>query len=226
VTYRNAARVAFGLTAVLVLVGLIIQISLAIDGGEEQFSDHAVSRVFNVFCFFTVQSNIIVGITCLLLAMDLDRDSAAFRMFRLAGVIDIAITGVVYHVAIASLHELDGKAAVADQIAHTIVPIVGVVGWLVFGPRGLASRTDAVRAMVVPLAWLVFTMVRGPIVDDWYPYEFMEVPDHGYPRVLLNIAIVAVLFAAIAAGAVLLDRLLTRRQPGPVKALTSPSVSD
>jgi hypothetical protein len=28
-------------------------------------------------------------------------------------------------------------------------------------PRGLASRTDALRAVLVPFAWLVFTLV-GP----------------------------------------------------------------
>ncbi|HZA76154.1 MAG TPA: hypothetical protein VE623_07150 [Acidimicrobiales bacterium] len=39
-------------------------------------------------------------------------------------------------------------------------------------------------------------------------------------------AIVAALFAAIAGGAVLLDRALAPRQPGPVKALAGPSVSD
>lgn len=93
-----------------------------------------------------------------------------------------------------------------------------------FGPRGVVSRTDAVRAMIVPLAWLAFTMVRGPVVNDWYPYEFMQVSDHGHPRVLFNIVVVAVLFAAIAGSGVLLDR--ARRQPGPAEALASPSVSD
>ena len=65
----------------------------------------------------------------------------------------------MYHIAIAS--EFEGKAAVGDQIHHTVVPILAVVGWPVFGPRGLASQTDALRAVLVPFAWLVFTLV-GP----------------------------------------------------------------
>jgi hypothetical protein len=44
--------------------------------------------------------------------------------------------------------------------------------------------------------------------------------------VSVDMAIVAALFAAIAGGAVLLDRGLAPRQPGPVKALAGPSVSD
>jgi hypothetical protein len=206
------ARATFAVTALLVLVGVVVAVGVAIDAGNEpeRFSDLAWSRALNVFAFFTVQSNLIVGATCLLLALDPGRDSVLFRLFRLAGVIDIAITGVVYQVALADLHELDGKAAVADQILHAIVPILAVLGWLVLGPRGLATRADALRAMVVPGAWLVFTMLRGPIVD-WYPYGFMDVTELGYPRVLVNLLLVAALFGALALGAVALDRRLDRR---------------
>ena len=210
---RTLARATFAATALLVLVGVVVAVSLAIDGNsDEQFSDLAWSRALNVFAFFTVQSNLVVGVTCLLLALDPRRDSTTFRLFRLAGVIDILITGVVYQVALADLHELDGKAAVADQILHAIVPVVAVAGWLWFGPRGLATRADALRAVLVPLAWLVFTMLRGPVVD-WYPYPFMDVTDLGYGRVLLNLLVVAVLFVALALGAVAVDRRLPRSEP-------------
>lgn len=210
-TYRRLARATFAATAVLVVVAIAIPISLNIEGGrEDEFSDHAWSRVLNIFAFFTILSNVIVGATCALLARNPHRDSPAFRTFRLAGVLCIAVTGVVYHIALASLRQLDGKALVADQILHTVVPILAVVGWLAFGPRGLASREDALRATLVPLAWLAFTLVRGPIVD-WYPYPFLDVPVEGYVRVLLNAVIVAVLFVALALGAVALDRWLARR---------------
>jgi hypothetical protein len=42
---------------------------------------------------------IIVGATTLLLAGRLDRSSTVFRVFRLAGVVQIAVTGIVYHFA-------------------------------------------------------------------------------------------------------------------------------
>jgi len=61
------------------------------------------------------------------------------------------------------------------------------------------------------VAWLVFTLVRGPLVGDYYPYPFLDVAQHGHPTVLVNSAVVAVLFLGLAAGAHLLDRRLDDR---------------
>jgi hypothetical protein len=211
VTSPIAARWAFGATAAVVLLGLVIQ-TQAVVSADEAFFDGTAARVFNMFCFFTVQSNVIVGITGALLAwrLDLGDHSTAFRVFRLVGVIDIAITGLVYNVALADLTELDGKAAVADQLVHVVVPILAVAGWAMFGPRGWIGGRDIALAALVPLAWLVFTLIRGPIVD-WYPYPFLDVRDHGYPRVFANCVVVGLLFLALAAGARALDRALDRR---------------
>lgn len=166
-------------------------------------------RVFNMFCYFTIQSNVIVGVTCLLLALKLDRRSTVFRVFRLIGLIDIVITGVVFHIALAHLQELNGHAAVADQLLHTVVPILAVLGWLLFGPRGLTSPRIAVLASLYPICWAAFTLIRGPI-SDFYPYPFIDVRKHGYPIVFLNISLVALLFLLLAGGAILLDRWLSR----------------
>src|SRR5260370_9858861 len=65
-----------------------------------------VERGFNTFAFFTVQSNLIVGATTGLLALRLDRPSTVFRTFRLIGLVAITVTGVVYHVALASISTL------------------------------------------------------------------------------------------------------------------------
>jgi hypothetical protein len=209
VSRLTTVRAVLGGTAALVLVGLVIQAQASL-AADEAYFDGAAARLFNMFCFFTVQSNLLVGVTCGLLAWrpDWGTTSAVLRALRLAGLVDIAITGVVYNVALADLRELDGKAAVADQIVHIVVPIVAVAGWLAVGPRGMVAWADVAWAAVVPLAWLVFTFVRGPIVD-WYPYPFLDVRDHGYPLVLLNSAVVALLFLALAAGARALDRRLS-----------------
>jgi hypothetical protein len=209
VTSPTAARAFFGLTGVTVLVGLIVQAEVVVTA-DEAFFDGTAARLFNMFCFFTVQSNVIVGVTCGLLAWRLDWTSTSFRVFRLVGVVDIAITGVVYHVALADLQELDGKAAVADQLLHLVVPVLAVLGWIVFGPRGLIAGRDMVLATLVPLAWLVFTLIRGPIVD-WYPYPFLDVRDHGYAQVLLNCTLVAALFLALAQAARSADTALSPR---------------
>ena len=102
-----------------------------------------VERGFNAFAFFTIQSNLIVDGTTLLLAIRLDRASTVFGTLRLIGVVAITVTGVVYHVALARIFDLDGIDQLGNQLVHTAVPLLAVLGWLIFGPRGLTSRRVA-----------------------------------------------------------------------------------
>ena len=202
------ARTWFAVTALVVLIGLVVQISAAIDQKAGHFrSTHA--KVFNVFCFFTIQSNVLVMVTCALLALGLHRRSTLFWVLRLDGVVCIVVTFVVFHVALSGLRELSGKDAVADFLLHTASPVLAFVGWLIFGPRGRVSARVVRLAVVFPVAWLVFTLVRGPIVD-FYPYPFLDVDEHGYPRVLLNCALVAVFFVGLLAVAHVADKKLPR----------------
>jgi hypothetical protein len=53
--------------------------------------------------------------------------------------------------------------------------------------------------------------VRGPFASDFYPYPFVDVADLGDARVLLNVAVVAALFLALAFGAKALDARLPDR---------------
>ena len=198
----------FAATALAVLLGLVIQVIVSA-GNEEGLFPTAAGRVFNVFCYFTVQSNILVGGTSALLFVRPRRDSEAFRVLRLAGLAMIVVTGVIYHTALSHLTDLDGWAAVADQLVHTVVPVLAVVAWVTAGPRGQADKRTAGLALLPPAVWVAFILVRGELID-FYPYPFVDVNDHGYPTVALNIAGVGVLFYALTRGAVALDRRLGR----------------
>lgn len=96
------------------------------------------------------------------------------------------------------------------MLLHTVTPLMAVIGWLPFGPRGQIDARVVAGSLVYPLLWLAFTLVRGPLAGDFYPYPFLDVGEHGYPRVLLNALLVALLLLALAAGAHALDRDLTR----------------
>lgn len=214
----------FGLTAVVVLVGLIVQLVVTARTTGGLFSSPA-ARVANVFCYFTILSNVIVGVTGLLLALRPDRPSPVFRVARLDGLIGIAVTGVVYHVALAGLHELQGYAALADQLLHTVSPLLCVIGWLLFGPRWTAVPTAvpaitpriAWWSLAYPLLWLVLTLIRGAITD-FYPYPFLDAHTHGYAPVALSCVLIGVLFVGLAFGAMLVDRLIIRLGRRPVAA--------
>ncbi|MFB6721460.1 Pr6Pr family membrane protein [Kribbella sp. NPDC056345] len=194
-------------TAAAVLAGLVIQLFVTANATEGFFST-TPERVLNVFAFFTIQSNILLGATVLL-----DRRSTLFRTLRLNGVLCIAVTGIVYHLVLAGLDELTGWAAVANFLLHTATPLLGVLGWALFGPRGRTDLRIAGWSVVFPLLWLAFTLIRGEFVG-FYPYPFVDVNEHGYGQVLLNCLLVAVLFLVLAAGATALDRRLKKTVEG------------
>jgi hypothetical protein len=163
-----------------------------------------------VFAFFTIQSNVLVGVACLLLVLDQQRTSTAFAVLRLTGVVAIAVTGIVFHVALSGLLELDTLAQTANQLQHTVVPVMAVVGWVAFGPRGLTSTRVARLTVLFPLAYMVFTTIRGPLASNWYPYPFADVHHLGYARVAVNAVWIMLLFFALSAGATALDRRLAK----------------
>ncbi len=193
------------------LLAVVVQVPLSANVAGGHFAT-PVGRVVNMFCFFTVQSNVIVGITTGLLAVRPERDSTVFAVFRLIGLVAITVTFVVFHVALASLQDLQGAAALTDFLFHTLVPLLAIAGWIAFGPRGIVSWRVAALTLLFPVLWGIFTLIRGPIVD-FYPYPFIDVRSLGYPRVLLNIVLVGVLFYGLAAAAVALDGRLPGLRP-------------
>jgi hypothetical protein len=147
-----------------------------------------------------------------LLARGREQHTGFLRVLRLDAVLGITITGVVHFVLLRPILDLDGASYWADKLLHMAVPALAIVGWLLFGPRGLLDRTDIPAGLVWPLAWLVLILATGPVFD-WYPYPFIDVTEHGLGIVLLNSLGITVLFLAVAYGLVWLDRRLPGAKP-------------
>ena len=135
-----------------------------------------------------------------------------FRTFRLTGLVMITVTGVVYHVALAQILDLDGIHQLGNQLVHTVVPLLAVIGWLIFGPRGQTSRRIACLSALYPFCWLIFTLARGAVIS-WYPYPFIDVTQLGYGKTILNCFWVSLLLFGLAAGGTTLD---ARLGPSPI----------
>lgn len=210
-----AARVFFALTALSVSIGVALELWLAYHArtvlpphaGFTRTFGPGIDGALNQLVFFTTESNAILGLTTLLLAIRLNRSSEVFHVFRLAGLIDIAITALVYNLLLAGDVKPQGLGEVANVIQHMINPALAWIGWLVFGPARLVTVRRMALAAVVPLTWGVVTLVRGAFID-WYPYSILDLPHLGYSRVALNILGVLVLFFAIAGLLAVVDRQL------------------
>jgi len=217
------ARIWFATTAAVAIVGLVIEAVVTATVGGGYFTS-AGSRLLNMMFYFTIQSNVIVAVTTLLLAVRLDRSSAVFRYFRLAGVVGITVTGVVYRAVLADNAHFVGLGVVADTLLHAVVPVLAVLGWAVFGPRRQFTWRLAPAVLIHPALWLTLTLVRGSLID-WYPYYFVDASRVGYGRVAVNAATLAGLFLAFAYAATLLDRVILRRPAADQAAVNKPFLS-
>src|SRR6478735_8847663 len=167
----------------------------------------------NFFSFFTIQTNLFaIAMLGLVVVVRPTERSLAFDAVRGAVTLYITITGVVFAVLLAGLQEsLDTHIAWVDFTVHKLMPAVLVADWLVDPPRHRLSFRTGLVWLLYPLAYLVYTLIRGDRVG-WYPYPFLDVARHGYGGVLVNCVVMLVGFVAAAAAVVALGN---RRAPSP-----------
>jgi hypothetical protein len=202
------ARAWHATVAGLVLIALVLQIIVAarVSGSPHEVTTGVlrgstlVGRIIRVLSFFTIQSNILCGVVAAQLAIRPDRDGRVWRPLHLAALCGIAVTGIVYSAVLADIHEPKGKVeTTVNTIVHYVVPMMMVLGWLLFGPRPRIDRRTLLLSLLFPVGWLAYTLIRGA-VWDWYPYPFVDVTAHGYARVALNSLGVTAVLAAVAAA--------------------------
>jgi hypothetical protein len=200
------ARGWHGAVAVLVVVAMVLQIAIAVrvSGTPPDVSTgflrgaSLAGRIIRVLSFFTILSNLLSGLVCAQLAVRPDRDGPVWRPLRLAALVGITVTGIVYSTVLAAIHQPDGAAEVTvNTIVHYVVPVMMVAGWLLFGPRPRAGRRVIGWSLLFPAGWLAYTLVRGAIWG-WYPYPFVDVTTHGYARVVVNALLVTVVLGVVA----------------------------
>lgn len=215
--FTRVGQIVFTVTALVSAVSLAVQLVLIITGVNVLIDDSGApavplgERLVRFLSYFTVQSNVLVVVSTALLARNPVRDGPIFRVVRVAGLIGILVTFVVYLVALRPILNLQGASAATDTGLHILTPVLAVGGWLVFGPRPQITLAAVLWSLLWPLAYVIYSLVRGA-VTGWYPYPFVDVTLLGYPLALRNLAVVVVLMLVVGGLYLLLDRLLSRRR--------------
>ncbi|HET8988836.1 MAG TPA: Pr6Pr family membrane protein [Humibacillus sp.] len=196
-------------TFVVAAFALAFQLYLVASGDNILDSTAAASRLEQTrryFSYFTIQSNFLVAVSMVFIIRD-RLESQLFRVVRLASLVGITVTGIVAAIALPPSPNYTTASLVCDRLLHIVVPALTFIGWIAFGPRGVVRREDLLPSLIWPVAWLVATLALGPVVG-WYAYPFLNVDQIGYGRTLVNCAVIAVLFLALAALARWADRRL------------------
>jgi hypothetical protein len=169
--------------------------------------------VVNFFSYYTILTNIILAFNLSVLTMA-PRSRLGVFFFRatvqtaIAG--NIALVSVVYNAILARLWHPEGWQWVVDFSLHTAIPILCLVYWFLFVPKGTLRLTAPIPWLLYPLVYLIYSLARGAQMG-WYPYPFMNVSVQGYTAVSRNCLIVMAVFLLLFYGLTWLDRWLGRR---------------
>jgi hypothetical protein len=195
---RTLLRWWYGVLVAVLLFALLGQLT------KNVIDDRSV---VNFFSYFTIQSNILVLVTSVLIVRDPSLATPAMRLLRLAALTGITVTGLVFAIVIAPELHLTGIDLVFTYLLHYVSPPMMVIGFFLIGPRIRFEWRD-MWFMLWPLAYVIYTMIRGLVSTPnfqqgngprlQYPYSFLDLDAHSWGAVLLAIALVALLLMALA----------------------------
>lgn len=160
----------------------------------------------NYFSFFTILTNLLVA-----LRFTFWRSRFFSQPYVKAGItLYIAVVGIVYSLLLRELWQPKGLQLIADMLLHDVIPILAVLYWVIFEPKGLLKWKHAFWWLLYPAAYCVYTLIRGAFTNT-YPYPFINVAELGWRQAIINILFLVIAFVLLGLLFVCIDRLLSHR---------------
>jgi len=200
-------RVFAAIISVVAISGIGLEWSSLINNGHS-----ALAAAWMVARFFTILTNALLAVVFANIAL---RGTKAIPPRLLAGTASVMVlVGVVYALLLQGARPLAGATAVADFLLHKTTPVLSLIFWLAYAPKGALNWRDPLDWSLYPLAYLIYALIRGRF-DGIYPYPFIDVAANGWPIVILTAAMIALGFIGAGQLMVWLDKALARRRSQP-----------
>jgi hypothetical protein len=163
------------------------------------------ATIVQYFSYFTILTNILVAICFTSLLLKPGVNNFFNKPKTLAAMaVYITIVGAIYNLVLRQLWNPQGWQLLADNLLHTVVPILFVGYWVVAVPKRNLRWKDFLPWLIYPAIYLVYILIRGALTN-LYPYPFTDVGTYGYATVGMNslwvmvgFIVVSLLFIAIA----------------------------
>lgn len=220
-------RIAFAIVRLLIAGLIVAAIVAQLMQSYANWTSAGVTNIgitfANFFSFFTIESNVASAVVLLIgAALVVTRkggDPEWYTILRATIVTYMVVTGVVYNLLLRGVELPQGTTVPwSNEVLHVVAPVWMLLDWL-FAPgrRELVWRTIWI-IIVFPIAWVVYTLIRGPITPNeltgasyWYPYPFLDpnLSANGYSSVAFYVILIALVVGLAAAGVV----WVSKRQP-------------
>lgn len=182
-----------------------------------QITDRVIHSAFDpaeYFSYFTIQSgliNIVVFAVGGAMALRLRRDTVLYTTVRASALAYAVITAGVYNLLLRGI-PYEGFVGLQwpNEVLHVYIPIVIVLDWLLSPGRPALPWTALRIALVFPVAWLVYTLLRGAATGI-YPYPFLDPATAGWGSVVAYIVALSAVIVGLVAAAIVLSRRRDRQ---------------
>jgi hypothetical protein len=195
------------LLSIVAWLAVLLQIAVSVKAVVTAGRSPLVGLI-NTLSYFTILTNLLVAIVCTESARHSDSNTFLSRPSTLSAVaVYIFIVGVTYSLLLRSVWEPTGLNAVLDVALHDVTPVVYVLFWFLFVPKGTLRWSQPIYWLIYPLIYVVYCIVRGAITGI-YPYHFVDVTLLGYPKALVNTALLFLGFWIVSLIVVAIDRFV------------------
>ena len=171
---------------------------------------NVAATVVQFFSYFTILTNILVAI-CFTTLLQQPTAGHFFTKSKTltATAVYITIVGAIYNLVLRQLWKPEGWQLLADNLLHTVVPVLFVLYWLLAVSKRDLRWKDFLPWLVYPFIYLVYILFRGA-VTSLYPYPFVDVATYGYAKVLANSGWMMVGFILISLIFIGLGKLISK----------------
>lgn len=165
------------------------------------------------FSYFTILTNLLVAV-CLSFII-VKPGTVPGRFFSKPSTLSaitlyIFIVGLVYNTILRYIWEPTGLQKWVDEALHVAVPLLFVIYWLLFVPKGSLKWIYSLHWLIYPFIYLLYALSIGAF-SGFYTYPFINVTALGYSKVLLNAAVLMIVFIAAGLLIIRIDKKMKSR---------------
>jgi hypothetical protein len=204
-------------------VALIYRILLAVVALTGIIFNLIGRDILETFIFFTIQSNtlalIIITVNLVFMIKKKAMHEKAPILLTIKAIItmNLLITFIGFHFLLRPTmigDDPDGYlTSVENILLHYVVPIMMIIDYLIFDPKGYLTIKKVPLFLIYPYAYLIFAIVRATFggvieaVGSRYPYFFLDVDYLGF-GIIYYVLGMTVFFGLLGVIFTLIDKRL------------------
>lgn len=143
--------------------------------------------------FYTIQSNILVFITELLLLVSMllenqiaEKALRKFSVLKYMTTVAITITLVVFWTMLAPYMARDTLFSFSCILVHLVIPLGMIADYLLTKEEIQSRKMDVLYSLIPPICYLIFCFIRANVSEvrltggSRFPYWFLDIDEYGW----------------------------------------------